>query len=288
MTPLQTPLLLVSDLTGEVLGVDPTDVASAPRLRSYIVTASNYLELHCNRSFGERIETRYYTARQLRSGGSLYGVELWLDDDLRALTTLTNGDGATISSTDYTLLPKHPDLNGVVYKHTVRLNPYGPSYWRMGGAIDPVQAISVLGTWGYGGQWLATGATVSGAHTDSVTTLDVSAGALEPGMVLKIDSEYLYVSDTVDENSYTVTRAYNGSTAASHSNGATVYRWYALELVQALVKRLVIYQIERVKAPLFGSAVIGDIVLPIDTSGLPKDFFLMANTLKRATLPMGV
>lgn len=58
--------------------------------------------------------------------------------------------------------------------------------------------------------------------TSTVTTIKVTDGSLyEPGHVIMIDSEYLWVS-SVSTNTITVTRAAGGSTAATHDSIAAV------------------------------------------------------------------
>ena len=89
-------------------------------------------------------------------------------------------------------------------------------------------------------------------------------------MTLKVDSEYMYVSG-ISSNTITVTRGYNGSTAATHLTAAPVYRFVAHPVVQHIVKRLVIYFMERQKSPLFGQVVVNDLSFPITTDQWPKD-----------------
>lgn len=58
--------------------------------------------------------------------------------------------------------------------------------------------------------------------TSTVTTIKVTDGSLyEPGHVIMIDSEYLWVS-SVSTNTITVTRAAGGSAAATHDSAAAV------------------------------------------------------------------
>lgn len=62
----------------------------------------------------------------------------------------------------------------------------------------------------------------SATITSTVTTIKVTDGSLyEPGHVIMIDSEYLWVS-SVSTNTITVTRAAGGSTAATHNSIAAV------------------------------------------------------------------
>jgi hypothetical protein len=66
--------------------------------------------------------------------------------------------------------------------------------------------------------------TLNGAINNSVTSLDVTSAATfpsSPQFRIKIDTELLLVTG-VAGTTFTVTRGVEGTTAASHSNGATV------------------------------------------------------------------
>lgn len=109
--------------------------------------------------------------------------------------------------------------------------------------------VSVTGVWGlhsdYARAWLAVD-TLSANMTDSATTLTVGnpAGAdvyrqpyrISAGHLLKIDSEYMDVVD-VSSTTLAVIRGANGTTAAAHTAGASVYRWEVMPEVQYAVAR---------------------------------------------------
>lgn len=65
--------------------------------------------------------------------------------------------------------------------------------------------------------------TLDGGIDDTVTTLDVvsATGAPSANFRIRIDDEYMLVTGVASET-FTVTRGVEGSTAASHSSGATV------------------------------------------------------------------
>jgi hypothetical protein len=72
--------------------------------------------------------------------------EIKMDIDLLTVTTLTNGDGTVIASTEYILLP-----NNYTPKHTIKLRDFSSVMWLPSYAAPMgwEQAISVAGTWGY-------------------------------------------------------------------------------------------------------------------------------------------
>lgn len=264
--PLATPLILRSALTDRIAGQNTTTSAA---VLEKIIEESDRLQRWCMRRFDERIETRYYTPRSVAYGGDVHGVELWLDDDLRAVTTLTNGDGSEVTSGQYALLPRSPDKYGVTAKSIARLNANGSVAWQSG-INDPEEAISLLGTWGYGGQWRQVATVTSGLAADAAAASFVSSTALEGGMMLKIDSEYIYIDSAVSTTN-AITRECNGSTAAVHANGAVVYRWEAAPIVQKHVARLVLISISQDSNPLFGQMILGDFQAAVTSDGTPAD-----------------
>jgi hypothetical protein len=273
----QTPLLLVSELKARINSATASDVSN--RLLGIITQASQAFQAACGRRFDEYIEQRFYTPTHISTGGDLFGLrELLLDADLKSYTSIINGDASTINPGIVTLLP----LNAA-YKTTIRLNPYGIQFWYHAGVTDPIGSISVTGTWGYGGSWIGigTGATLSLAMTDTTGTALTSSVALENGMVIKVDTEYMYVSAAGTPN--TVIRGYNGSIAATHLVNAPITRWQAMASVQKCITRLIQVALEQDKAPLFGQTIIGDVIFPVVVDSYPKDVVadVKMNKLKR-------
>ena len=92
------------------------------------------------------------------------------------------------------------------------------------------QTLSILGSWGY------TADTVSVTTCDAITSTTAtsasvtSAANLGPAQTILIDSEQLYIT-AISGNTLTVERGVNGTTGATHSGGATVYRYDYPELV---------------------------------------------------------
>lgn len=274
--PQNTPLILVSELAARTGQSTDTNKTNLPALRTAIVQASDYLQRLSRYRFDERLDTRYYTALPESVGGDLLGpFDLILDEALRSLTSLYIlgdrfvSDAGTLVSSGYLLNPANKQ-NGVQVYTRISLNPQGSTVFT--GAQNPGDSISVTGLWGYGGQWADTGTTLNGAiSSTSATTFTSSAGAsLEAGMMLKADSEQMYV-ESISSNTITVTRGCNGTTAATHLTGATVYRWQSQDSVQNLMTRILMWRAEQDKAPLFGQVTVGDITFPVDVSSTPKD-----------------
>lgn len=212
----------LSKLKERTMGVTTTAIDSP--LLGYLEDASRRIDDVCMRHFYSlAAETRYYNGDGR--------AELTFNDDLLSVTTLKvdeDGDGTfettLTANTDYWLWPYNP-LANQPYKR-VDLNPSGLlRAWPAG----PRRA-QIVGTFGYSNETetvrtpLGDVVQLNGAINSSVTTvtLDPDHG-VDPGEVLAVDSEQLYVV-AVSENTLTVERGVNGTTAASHSDNADVAR----------------------------------------------------------------
>lgn len=100
---------------------------------SLVSRACAMIDQFCRRRFVAVTATRLFDRPADRT--------LWLDEDLLSVTTLLNGDGSTLTSGQYVLLPTN-----MTPRYGIRLR--SGSAW-VGGATGDEQAISVAGTWGY-------------------------------------------------------------------------------------------------------------------------------------------
>lgn len=188
-------------------------------LLSIIRSVCDDLARVTGRFFTPRVETRYFDARQ-----DVAGRTLTFDTDLLAVTTLTNGDSNTIASNLYVFEPRNQTP-----RYALTLKVSSGVYWTYN--TDPENAISILAVWGYHSNyadaWQVTGATLAANTTSSATTFTCTTGLLKAGMLLQIDSEYLYVVSVAVGASDTVTceRGANGSTAATHLSAAAINVW---------------------------------------------------------------
>ncbi len=183
-----------------------------------IESASRYFDDETERTFYPRVETRSYDVPESR--------ELIVDDDLLSVITLTNGDDSEIESTEYNLFPKNitPHI-GLKLKSTSSI------YWTLSSGGESEWVIDLLGEWGFHNRYeqraWASGGTL-GAVIDDTTTLAFTMTAdhsIQKHQIVKIDNE-IYIVDIVKSNAITpLARGDNGSTAATHEDGATVYIW---------------------------------------------------------------
>jgi hypothetical protein len=270
VVPQTTPLLLSSEYLAITKHSDELNL---------LIEASAALQRYCWRRFDERRDTLTFCQRTLVNDGDLLdATTLLVDEDLKSINTLATNvpatatqasDGTVIAVSGY-VIPRARRNPGAGVRGIDKIALINDTFIGSGTPAD-LQGIWIDGLWGHGGQWV-NATTLNGAIADSSATSFTATAShgLEQGMVVKIDSEYLFVREVVT-NAITVSRGYNGSTAAAHSNGAAVSYWQADDQVRGLVRRLCQWAVEQIKSPVAGAVTIGDFSYPVDTAGLPKD-----------------
>ncbi len=121
-----------ASLEPRTIATNATDDAFIERL---VESVSRYIDRMTGRTFYPRAEARYYDTPM--------DATLLLDDDLLAVTSITNGDGTTLESTDYILLPpnRYP-------KYAIKLRDTSLNSWEPTSASSYEQAVVVSGSWG--------------------------------------------------------------------------------------------------------------------------------------------
>lgn len=236
-------------------------------LEKFLGAASRAIDAYCGgRYFYPRVATKLYDVPDDRM--------LRLDDDLLALTTLTNGDLSVITSTDYLL----ESANGYP-KWGIKLRDSSNLMWEYSAAVSSERVISVLGEWGchndYAGAWLATD-TLSAGINAAVTALPTTGSALiKYGQILKIDSEILNVSTVVTTTTNVIKRGDNGSTAAAHLISAPISVWLPMEDIRAACEDIVLTEYNKrfgsgAEAGVATVTAAGVVIHPQDMSGFAK------------------
>lgn len=126
----------------QYLGLTPgTDAALIARLISAV---QDFIEgpAGCQRVY----EVSGDTTRTFDALRDVDGPALYVTNDLISVTTLTNGDGAAITSGQY-VLERLSGERGTPPYQVIRLRTSSGAQWRY--TTDPEGAISVLGRWGY-------------------------------------------------------------------------------------------------------------------------------------------
>ena len=205
----------------------------------FLEDASRAIDEYCARTgaghptsgFGPRTGTnRYdgvgigsYAGTGASAFGGINGLQLNLDDDLLALSSVTviQGLGGTPTAyVDETDFYKGP-YDRAPYRQLV-LNLLGQGSW-----YGVQRGVSVVGSWGYSDERVVAAATAAEAMDSSETGLDVSAATeFSPGMTLLEETEQLYITG-IASSTLTVVRGANGTTPASHLTGLplSIYRY---------------------------------------------------------------
>lgn len=206
------------------VGLSATDTGDDARLLAALESVTAEIERLTGRHFCPQVASRSQTIHLNDT------TELLLNDDLLALTALTNGDGTAIDTDSALLLPGGDGPSSVLRLLDGEAFVYDET---------PLNAVTVAGIWGWHDRWsqawLDSGDTVQDnplaatASTLTVTDADAStAGSEIPrfqvGQLLSIEEEYLWVL-AVDAatNTLTVERGANGTTAVAHTQGTTIH-----------------------------------------------------------------
>ncbi len=139
------------------LDLSSTQTADDDLLLALLQAASRLIDAYAGR--------RFYPVRQTVPYPYDDPALLLLHDDLLALHSLTNGDGSALSASVYHLHPA-----GTAVKSSVLLDRTQAVFTHDG---DPVDAISVEGTWGFHPDW----ANAWASSGDSVQNNPLSSGA---------------------------------------------------------------------------------------------------------------
>lgn len=144
---MYTSVLAIKQYLGITVDTDDT------LLTALIKRAQGVIDDYCNRTFEASADTTRYLNCPTAQGGRIltdyqYGQRrlnpstLWLDRDLCQITSIVNGNGATITSGQYTT---QPATDKPFY--AIRLKPSSGINWTY--TNDPVQAIAITGRWAF-------------------------------------------------------------------------------------------------------------------------------------------
>lgn len=114
------------------------DVADDALLTTLIAAAQAFIDAYTGRTF----EATADSVRKHDAYRDVKGPVLWLADDCSAITSITNGDGATVAANKYVTEPRN---STPIY--AVRLLSSAGVGWVAG--TDPENAISVTGKWAW-------------------------------------------------------------------------------------------------------------------------------------------
>lgn len=200
-------------LTEAKAAATATTTGADAELARHVRSASRWIERRCGaggavRTFIPYLDTKLFDFQ--------YPRLLNLKDDLLSVTTLTNGDGGVMSSSEYFLYPTNE-----VPKRWIEPSQDADQFCYDG---TPQQAISIVGKFGYCDNYEENVDTVENTTEISAsgTSLEVTTlGSFSVGHTLLIEEEQLFIK-VVGDSALTVVRADNGTTAAAHANGTAI------------------------------------------------------------------
>jgi hypothetical protein len=220
--------------------------SDAGSIRRILEAASRRIDDYCGGgTFGPLTETRYYDIGSGSLRNSPQYQTMAITDDIKTSmstpgvvpldawivspTTVTSY-GATDRATSETLTEGYAnDFFLMPYNFTpktiLKLNEDTTKGFDSG-----QQTLSILGSWGYTADTVSVTTSDAIASTTATSASVTSASNLGPAQTILIDSEQLYIT-SISGNTLTVERGVNGSTAATHSGGASLYRYDYPELI---------------------------------------------------------
>jgi len=119
--------------------LDISGAADDDLIETLIDAAQAAIDNHCHRTFEASADsTKYFDF----SAEFVDGDTLWLDDEICSITTVTNGDGVAVSSSEYTTIPRNADRF-----FGIRILSNSGKYWTY--TDEWMDAIEVTGKWAW-------------------------------------------------------------------------------------------------------------------------------------------
>lgn len=214
--------------------IDISDTLDDSAILAALETISREIDRHCGRRFYVELATRYYSARE---GDCLRVDDLLSLTSLKTDTSLDRTYATTWATTDYDLDPDNalqespPEPYTRIY--VAPLGRYSFSSARRGNQL--------VGKWGYY-EVLETVSSALAEDLDaSETGVDVVSGtSYNAGETILIDSEQMSIS-SISTNTLTVVRGINGTTAATHTNGAAIQRYTYPVIGELCVQQAILF-----------------------------------------------
>ena len=210
-------------------------------LRLILEAQSRRIDDYCGGgAFGPLLESRYFDIGRgnLRHSyqPSVYGTPAGEIGNAETLVNMIPLDGWLISAATVTAYGQTARTD-----NTTLSEGYGADYWLLPYNSNPKtifqlnedtsnslsagqQTLLINGQWGYTADTISLTTADAIASTTATSVSVASAADLSPAMAILVDSEQCYIT-AISGNTLTVERSTNGTTGATHSGGATVYRY---------------------------------------------------------------
>ena len=200
-------------LTEAKAAASVTTTGPEAELKRHIRSASRWIEQTCGQGGLVRAFIPYLATKKFDYE---FPRLLNLKDDLISITTLTNGDGNTMTPPEYFLYPANETpKRWIEPNHSDNPFTYNDTHQ---------QAISIDGMWGYCNEFEPNVDAVKNATglTETGTSLEVATLAtFSEGMTLLIGFEAVFVS-SIGATSMVVVRADNGTIGAIHAKDVPI------------------------------------------------------------------
>lgn len=268
------------------LKLDALETADDTLLQTCVTWANNTLDTL--RRGDVRLETRYYDyplkaaeafgyydaatwVAQMNAAGLLSAGRLELDDDLLALSSVTNGDGTAIPTTEILLEPAN------FYPKAVLKIKNGSAYRWLPDDENREQCIVVTGLWGYHPlytkAWTLTDTVQNNPLTAAGTSITVvAASRFKAGQLLRIGDEFVTVTAINTTSNYlTVTRAANGTTAAEHVQTTSIYLYAPWGNYELAGVRLAVWRYRQKDVNVFDQTTSFETGITLIPSTIPAD-----------------
>lgn len=245
--------------------------------------ASAAIDNRAGTTYAPRRASRFVDPREATDPGARH--QLWLPSFALAVIAVTDVDGTTalVENTDFAVWPR----GDVPFVQLVRAGGYS---WMPGS--DPVlDLVEVEAYWGYRALYSEAWSQLTLINeasniTSSETSFDVDSAALiSPGMLLRIESEYVVV-DSITTNTLTVTRGVRGTTAAAHNDNTAVFGFAPEPAAVRACARLAGYMHQRIGA--FESTTYDGVATVALPPAIPADALFLLNDLPRGVWPRAV
>jgi hypothetical protein len=236
------------------LSLASADTSDDTELKKFIRDASRAIDRHTRR--------RFYpvrTASPLR-----YNIpsdlELVVKEDLLEVKGLSDLNGSSAISSNVFWLQSGDDWNQTPYDRIVIDDSSGSAFNYSGTPQRGVHIDAIVGYHeDYANAWVNTGASLTGTLGATVTLASVSGSAgddvfgapsrIQAMNIIKVDEEYMYVSQGTNTSIVQVIRGINGTSAVAHAASATIYRWNTEQDLQTACLELSSYYYAQSKSP---------------------------------------
>jgi len=271
--------------TKDIESLDNVDDSVIEQL---IESASRFIDEKTAKTFYPRVQTRYHSV----PSGETDPEELWLDDDLLEIITLTNGNGVVISSSDYYTKPRND-----YPKYAIALKSSSSISWATDANGNSEYVIPVNAFWGFHAEYNLRGWKIVSLidHEGGITptrnpigTLAADIAKFNDGDIIKIDNEIMIIAShgsVVDPDINTgitvVQRGDNGSTPADHTDQIPIYVWQPMPTIRMACMEIVksAYS-RRFGTNTTGTAIITGAGVVITPEEVPAFAWNIINTYK--------